>query len=181
MREPCDASHLWLRVTTDGKAALESFMFRFLSSILYVVDSLRRSTRTTTHSPSIALMCGSSWACFCPTIHLKPVTVLATFLGIWDRAASPTKTSLSVKATMVGVALRPWWLAMTSGRPWCQTPTLQCVLPRSTPTATGMVAKNGKYLHARAAESGEQQGMGETQTEIFCNARVQLKREACPR
>src|SRR3954464_16063404 len=58
----------------------------------------------------------------------------------WRLATSPTRTSpFLAKATTDGVVREPSALGMTTGSPPSRTETTELVVPRSIPTALGMV------------------------------------------
>src|SRR3954463_3825521 len=58
----------------------------------------------------------------------------------WRLATSPTRTSpFLAKATTEGVVREPSALGMTTGSPPSRTETTELVVPRSIPTALGMM------------------------------------------
>src|SRR5690349_12750776 len=77
---------------------------------------------------------------FVPTSRLTERIVRSGLVTAWRLATSPTSTSpLRAKATMDGVVREPSALAMTVGSPPSRTLTQEFVVPRSIPTARGMV------------------------------------------
>src|SRR5689334_22927947 len=67
-------------------------------------------------------------------------TVRSGFVIAWRFATSPTRTSPVLEnATTDGVVRDPSALGMTTGSPASSTETTELVVPRSIPTALGMV------------------------------------------
>ena len=74
------------------------------------------------------------------SLNLRPMRrstskmVLWGFTVIWLFAVSPTRISVSVKATYDGVVRLPWSLAIILTLSFCQIPTQEYVVPKSMPT-----------------------------------------------
>src|SRR5438552_6874999 len=96
-----------------------------------------------------------SWAVyFLPsisTLQLVPMwrlterMVRSGLVMAWRLATSPTSTSPALeKPTTEGVVRAPSALGMTVGSPASNTLTTELVVPRSMPTALGMVVASGK-------------------------------------
>src|SRR6478609_2951425 len=75
-----------------------------------------------------------------PTWRLTDRMVRSGLVMAWRLATSPTSTSpFLAKATTDGVVRLPSALGMTTGSPASRTATTEFVVPRSIPTALGMV------------------------------------------
>src|SRR3712207_3288731 len=75
-----------------------------------------------------------------PICRLTERTVRSGLVMAWRLATSPTRTSpLLEKATTDGVVRPPSALGSTVGSPASRTLTTELVVPRSMPTALGMV------------------------------------------
>jgi hypothetical protein len=83
---------------------------------------------------------------FVPICRLTERMVRSGLVMAWRLATSPTRTSaLFEKATTDGVVRPPSALGTTVGSPASRTRTTELVVPRSMPTALGMVG----FLRAR--------------------------------
>ena len=75
-----------------------------------------------------------------PTWRFTERMVRPGFVIAWRLATSPTRTSPSLaKATTDGVVREPSALGMTTGSPPSNTETTELVVPRSIPTALGIL------------------------------------------
>ncbi len=75
-----------------------------------------------------------------PMWRLTDRMVRSGLVMAWRLATSPTRTSPPLeKATTDGVVRDPSALGMTTGSPPSRTETTELVVPRSMPTALGMV------------------------------------------
>src|SRR5829696_3320971 len=103
-----------------------------------------------------------SWAVYylpsMSTVQLVPICrltermVRSGLVMAWRLATSPTRTSpLFEKATTEGVVRPPSALGTTVGSPASRTLTTELVVPRSMPTALGMVG----FLRAGVRSVGE--------------------------
>src|SRR6478672_8427650 len=77
-----------------------------------------------------------------PMCRFTERKVRSGFVIAWRFATSPTSTSPALeKATTDGVVRAPSALGMTTGSPPSRTETTELVVPRSIPTALGIVGK----------------------------------------
>src|SRR5215211_5752133 len=81
-----------------------------------------------------------------PMWRLIDRNVRSGLVMAWRLATSPTRTSPAFeKATTDGVVRAPSELGMTTGSPASRTDTTEFVVPRSMPTALGMVCSYGRW------------------------------------
>ena len=79
-----------------------------------------------------------------PMWRLTERIVRSGLVMAWRLATSPTSTSPAFeKATTDGVVRAPSALGMTTGSPASRNETTELVVPRSMPTALGMVESPG--------------------------------------
>src|SRR3954470_15545963 len=89
---------------------------------------------------AVYFLLSMSIAQFVPMWRLTDRIVRSGFVMAWRLATSPTRTSpFLAKATTEGVVRDPSELGMTTGSPASRTLTTELVVPRSIPTALGMV------------------------------------------
>src|SRR5512134_3607692 len=80
-----------------------------------------------------------------PMWRLTERIVRSGLVMAWRLATSPTSTSPPLEnATTDGVVRAPSLLGITTGSPASRTETTELVVPRSMPTALGMVVLRGR-------------------------------------
>src|SRR3954452_13226682 len=90
-----------------------------------------------------------------PTWRLTERMVRSGLVMAWRLATSPTSTSPSlVNATTDGVVRAPSLLGMTTGSPASRTATTELVVPRSIPTALGILGPPGATFRRPQTEWG---------------------------
>src|SRR6186997_3272995 len=93
-----------------------------------------------------------------PMWRLTERMVRSGLVMAWRLATSPTRTSPDFeKATTDGVVRAPSLLGTTTGSPASRTETTEFVVPRSMPTALGMVAPWSDERVLRACYAGVQE------------------------
>src|SRR3954451_14918210 len=96
----------------------------------------------------------------------------------WRLATSPTRTSPALeKPTTDGVVRPPSALGITMGSPASRTLTTELVVPRSMPTALGMVAS---AVCLRGEHGGERSPLYQVES-LIINSRPDLFTEGDPR